>query len=50
MDEERLHDLALYIEPEVGRLWVYSTGEDAALAFTRDCIERLRELIAEEKR
>ncbi len=49
-DEERLHDLALYMEPEDGRLWVYGTGEDATLAFTRDGVEHLRELIAEEKR
>ncbi len=49
-DEERLHDLALYMEPEDGRLWVYGTGEDATLAFTRDGVERLRELIADEKR
>ena len=31
-DEERLHDLALYLEPEDGRLWVYGTGDDATLA------------------
>ncbi len=49
-DEERLRDLALYMEPEDGRLWAYGTGEDATLAFTRDGVERLRELIAEEKR
>ena len=49
-DEGRLHDLALYMEPEDGRLWVYGTGEDATLAFTHDGVERLRELIAEEKR
>ena len=47
---ERLHDLALYMEPEDGRLWVYGTGEDATLGFTRDGLERLRELSAEEKR
>jgi hypothetical protein len=49
-DDERLHDLALYMEPEDGRLWVYGTGEDATLAFTRDGVERLRKLIAEEDR
>jgi hypothetical protein len=38
------------MEPEDGRLWVYGRGEDATLAFTRDGVERLRELIAEEKR
>jgi hypothetical protein len=48
-DEEHLDDLALYMEPEDGRLWVYGTGEEATLAFTRDGVERLRELIAEEK-
>ncbi len=35
--------------PKTGAL-VYGTGEDATLAFTRDGVERLRELIAEEKR
>jgi hypothetical protein len=49
-DEERLHDLALPLEPEDGRLWVYGTGDDATLTFTCDGIERLRKLIAEEKR
>jgi hypothetical protein len=49
-DEERLHDLALHTEPEDGRPWVYDTGEDATLAFARDGVGRLRELIAEEKR
>jgi len=49
-DEERLHDLALYMEPEDGHLWVYGTGEDATLAFTRDGVEHLRELIADQKR
>ncbi len=49
-DEERLHDLAVYMEPEDGRIWVYGTGEDATLAFTRDGVERLQELIADEKR
>ena len=49
-DEERLHDLAPHLEPEDGRLWVYGTGDDATLAFPRDGVERLRELIAEEKR
>ncbi len=49
-DEERLHDLAVYMEPEDGRIWVYGTGEDATLAFTRDSVERLQELIADEKR
>ena len=49
-DEERLRDLALYMEPEDGRLWGYGTGENATLGFTRDGVERLRMLIAEEKR
>ncbi len=49
-DEERLHDLAPHLEPEDGRLWVYGTGDDATLAFTRDGVERLRELIAGEER
>jgi hypothetical protein len=48
--EERLHDLARCLEPEDGRLWVYGTGDDATLAFTRDGIERLQELIADQRR
>jgi hypothetical protein len=49
-DEERLHDLALYLQPSDGRLCVWGAGEDATLAFTRDGLERLREFIAEERR
>jgi hypothetical protein len=49
-DDERLRDLALYMEPEDGRLRVCGTGEDATLAFTRNGVERLPELIAEKKR
>jgi hypothetical protein len=48
--EERLDDLALGLEPEDGRLWVYGPGEEATLAFTRDGVERLQELLADEGR
>ena len=37
------------MEPEDGRLWVYGVGEDGVPAFTRDGIDNLREIIAEEK-
>ena len=50
VDEERLHDLSLGLEPEDGCLWIYDTDERQTLAFTRDGIERLEELIADERR
>ena len=46
VDEERLDDIALGLEPEDGRLWVYGPGEEATLAFTRAGVELLEQLIA----
>jgi hypothetical protein len=50
VDEERLDDIALGLEPEDGRLWVYGPGEEATLAFTRAGVERLEQLIADRGR
>ena len=49
-DEEFLWDLALNLEPEDGRLWIYGTGEQQTIAFTQHGIESLRELIADLRR
>jgi hypothetical protein len=40
-------DLCIDMEPEDGCLTVYGPGQDDTPAFTRDGIDRLRELIAE---
>jgi hypothetical protein len=50
VDEERLDDIALGLEPEEGRLWVYGPGEEATLAFTRAGVELLEQLIADQGR
>ena len=34
--------------PEDGCLWVYGVGEDGVTAFTKDGIENLRQIIADE--
>ena len=47
VDEERLDDPALGLEPEDGRLWVYGPGEEATLAFTRAGVELLEQIIAD---
>jgi hypothetical protein len=48
-DEDWLHDLSIGMEPEDGSLWVYGVGEDGVPAFTRDGIDNLRQIIAEER-
>ncbi len=50
VDEERLDDIALGLEPEDGRLWAYGPGEEATLAFTRAGVELLEQLIADQGR
>ena len=50
VDEERLDDIALGLEPEDGRLWIYGPGEEATLAFTRAGVELLEQLIANQGR
>ncbi|WP_156369053.1 hypothetical protein [Methylobacterium sp. Leaf100] len=47
VSEDLLLDLALAMEPEDGYLAVYGPSEGGTTAFTRNGIERLRELIDE---
>lgn len=46
---DRLHDLAIAMEPEDGVIWVYGTAEIEVLAFTPFGVENLREMIAIER-
>ena len=48
-DEDWLFELSIGMEPEDGSLWVYGVGEDGVPAFTRDGIDNLRQLIADER-
>jgi hypothetical protein len=48
-DEEWLHELSIYIFPENGCLHVYGVGEDGVTAFTRDGIQCLQQIIADER-
>ena len=48
-DEDRIFDLSINMFPEDGCLWVYGVGEDGVPAFTRDGIENLRQIIADEQ-
>ena len=48
-EEDWLSDLAGDMGPEDGCLWVYGVGEDGAPAFTRDGIEYLQQIIADER-
>ena len=43
---DRLHDLAIGMEPEDGGIWVYGTAEVEVLAFTPFGVENLLEMIA----
>ena len=47
-DEDWLFELSIGMEPEDGSLWVHGVGEDGVPAFTRDGIDNLREIIANE--
>ena len=47
-DEDWLYDLSIDMFPEDGCLWVYGVGEDGVPAFTKDGIENLRQIIADE--
>jgi hypothetical protein len=46
-DEDWLSDVAIEMEPEDGRLWVYGIGEDGVTAFTDFGIENLKEIVAD---
>ena len=43
---DRLHDLAIGMEPEDGVIWVYGTAEVEVLASTPFGVENLLEMIA----
>ena len=47
-DEDWLYDLSIDMFPEDGCLWVYGVGEDGVPAFTKDGIENLRQIIADQ--
>lgn len=44
-DENLLEEIAIEMEPEDGRIWIYGTEDDAITAFTAFGIENLRELL-----
>lgn len=46
---DRLHDLAIGMEPEDGVIWVYGAADIEVLAFTPFGVENLREMIAMER-
>ena len=48
-NEDWLFELSINLLPEDGCLWVYGVGEDGVTAFTKDGIECLRQIIADEK-
>jgi hypothetical protein len=48
-DEDWLFDLSIGLEPEDGSLWVYGVGADGVPAFTRDGIDNLRQIIADQR-
>ena len=48
-DEDWLHDLSIDMFPEDGCLHVYGAGDDGVTAFTRDGIEYLQQIIADER-
>ncbi|HEY9348711.1 MAG TPA: hypothetical protein VIQ53_25500 [Inquilinus sp.] len=48
-DEDWLQDLSIDMEPEDGRLHVYGVAEDGVTAFTRDGIENLQQIIADQR-
>ena len=49
VDEERLWDLSLGMEPEDRHLWVYGPSDEQTPAFAPDGIEYLQQLIADSK-
>ena len=48
-DEDWLYELSIDMFPEDGCLRVYGIGEDGVTAFTRDGIECLQQIIANEQ-
>jgi uncharacterized protein (UPF0218 family) len=45
VDEDMLHEIAIEMEPEDGRICVYGVNDEGVMAFTRFGIENLRELL-----
>ena len=45
-----INETAEQLEPEDGCLWIYDTDGHATLGFTERGIERLKELITDQKR
>jgi hypothetical protein len=48
-DEDWLHELSIDMFPEDGCLRVYGVGEDGVTAFTRNGIECLQQITADER-
>ena len=48
-DEDWLYELSIDMFPEDGCLRVHGVGEDGVTAFTRDGIDNLRQIIADER-
>jgi len=48
-DEDLLRDLAIEMEPEDGCLTVLGTDDLSTIAFTRDGLEYLKQLVVEHK-
>jgi hypothetical protein len=46
---DRLHDIAICMEPEDGIIWVYGPADVEVLAFTPFGVENLIEMIAMER-
>ena len=46
---DRLHELAIAMQPEDGIIWVYGTADVEVLAFTPFGVENLVEIIAIER-
>ena len=45
VDEDRLHEMAIEMEPEDGVMHVYGIDDDGIMAFTDFGVENLRELL-----
>jgi hypothetical protein len=48
-DQGWLFELSGDVFPEDGCLWVYGVGEDGVPAFTKDGVENLRQIIADQR-
>jgi hypothetical protein len=48
-DKDWLFELSVDMFPEDGCLWVHGVGEDGVPAFTKDGIDNLRQIIADQR-